>query len=299
MKKLSLILIVLNLALLFSGCGNEPNQTFLVSALYFQNKNGNTKATAEYISVSDTDLESGYTAKTVSSEGKSVETAVNRLSGELPKKLFFEHCATILLDKNLTELQTKEVFEFLKKGDISFSALLACAENEKVLTAKADSNPSIGFALSTFLKNKAEIFGFGGHIRVYEIVTARKQENNIFALPVVTLKDEKLFSEEMMLYLDDRAKLKLNTKESVYYAMARNVYQGGKIELGNRVKILSSTKLEEIKTENDTATFKINITNREILNDLNSFLNRMQNMGIDLLSKGEKINVNIVGGYED
>ena len=295
MKKIILILFVFILSLSLTGCGREPDKTFLVSAICFENENGNILVTAEYISVFDTDTKSGYSAKTAKAEDRGVEPAISRLSASLSKPLFFEHCAVVLLVGNLTEKQTDEVFEYLEKGEIPFSSVLTFVENSSVLKAKTDSNPSVGYTLSYLLNNRAESFGYSAHIKTYEIITARKQKENIFALPIVSLLDDKLLTEQMMVYLDDTPTLKLNSKESIFYAMARNVYEGGRIEINNTVETLPPTKLKLDKAEEQSVTFKINLKNNGIVKELEDFLNMMLKNGVNLISKREVKNITIKG----
>lgn len=298
MKKIILTLLGLTLSLLLTGCGREPNKAFLVSAICFKNENEKIVATAEYISVSDTDAESGYTAKTVSVKADGVAAAVSRLTAEKAKTLMFEHCAVVMLSENLTAKQTNEVFEFLENGSISFSAMLVCVDGGEVLKAKTDSNPSVGYSLASYLKSRGENFGYGTHIKMYEISTARKQEQNIFALPFVTLKENSLSADGLMLYTDDVPKLKLDSKNSIFYAMARNVYEGGRIEVNGSVETLKTTKLKLVEKKNESLTFKINIQNNEILKEFERFSNEMLKNGINLL-EGKDTEKIIIKGEED
>ena len=296
MKRLSLILICISLFTLLSGCANEPVKEFLVSALCFENDNGNILASAEYISVSDADTNSGYSAKTVSASADKVTKAVSRLSSKMTKKLMFEHCAVIMLGENLNSSQIGEIFDFLRISGISFSAELVCVENSSVLRAETDYTSSVGYALSSLLKNRGESFGYGVHIRMYEISTARKQEENIFAIPFVALNDRKLSAEDMMLYIDDAKKLKLDMKESIFYAMARNVYEGGRVETEERTVTLNSVKVKPIKTTNKTLTLETNLKNAEIKTELELFLNQMLDKGINLLGEKDIHNITIKRG---
>ena len=115
MKKTVLFLICLALTLL-SGCGKEPNETFLVSAIHFENDNGEFLVTAEYICVPDTDTKSGFTAKTTSATAEMADFAINRHSGGMTKELKFEHCAVVILNKSLSEKQIDEIFDFLREA---------------------------------------------------------------------------------------------------------------------------------------------------------------------------------------
>lgn len=283
------------ISFLFSACTRELDKTYLVSAVCFENEGGNILATAEYISVPDTDKASGYSAKTIKASGEGTEASISRLSASLTKPLFFEHCAVVMLDKSLTKSQITDIFTYLKKGEIPFSAHLVYAENSRILTAKTDSNPSVGYTLAYLLKNRAESFGYSGHTRIYEIITARKQEENIFALPKVSLKDDKLSAEQMVLYKNDMPSLKLDVKESIYYAMARNVYKGGRIEIKDKVETLPSTKIKEIKTEDENLTLEINITNSEIITELENFLNTALKKGINFFQKKDIKNITVKG----
>ena len=85
--------MVTGLLTFLTSCKGEPNQTFLVSAICFENENGGIKATAEYISVLDTNKESGYTAKTATATGEGVEIVINRLSsGESKSRFTWRKC---------------------------------------------------------------------------------------------------------------------------------------------------------------------------------------------------------------
>lgn len=298
MKRLIFILLS-SLLLLLSGCGREPDKTFLVSAVCFENKEGKILVTAEYISVSDTDVKEGYTAKTASIEAEGVSAAVSRLSGDMTKVLSFSHCAVVMLGKNLTAQNTRDVLSFLKNEEISLSATLVCVDDASVLNAETDSNLSTGYALVSLLKSRGELFGYGTHTKIYEISTARKQKTNIFAIPYVTLKEKKLSADGMMLYLDDTPRLKLDTKESIYYAMARNVYEGGMIEIEDRVEKQKATKIKEKEQEKDNLTLSSNIESEEIKNELEAFINEMQRKGIYLFSSHGFKNIKIEGESPD
>lgn len=279
-----------------SGCENEPGKAFLVSSVCFENDNGNILVSAEYISVLDTNTNSGYLAKTVSASADRVEKAVSRLSLEMTKKLMFEHCAVIMLGEDLNSSQIKEIFDFLKSSEISFSALLVCAENGNVLNAKTDSGLSVGYALSSLLKNRGEDFGYGVHIKMYEIFTARKQEENIFAIPFVFLEEQRLSAEDMVLYKDDTKRLKLDMKESIFYCMARNIYEGGRAETKNETLRLGSVKVKPIKTENKNLLVETNLENTEIIKELETFLNRMLKKDINLLGEKNIKSITVKGG---
>ena len=288
MKKTVLFLIGLALILL-SGCGKEPNETFLVSAIHFENDNGKFLVTAEYICVPDTDTESGFTAKTTSATAERADFAINRLSGGMTKELKFEHCAVVILNENLSAKQTDEIFNLLTKSEIPLSARLTFTEERDVFLAKTDSNPSVGYALSSLLKSREELFGYGVHTRIYEIDTARKQENNIFAIPFVNLSDDKLSAEGMMLYREDIPFLKLDMKESVYYAMARNTYEGGFLEQGEEILSQKATKIKECEKKGEMLTLKINLDDKKTAKELEDFLNRLIKDGINIFnSRGIK-----------
>ena len=98
-----------------------------------------------------------------------------------------------------------------------------------------------------------------------------------------------------MVYLDDTPTLKLNSKESIFYAMARNVYEGGRIEINNTVETLPPTKLKLDKTEEQSVAFKINLKNDGIVKELEDFLNMMLKNGVNLISKREVKNITIKG----
>ena len=82
------------------------------------------------------------------------------------------------------------------------------------------------------LEQNTKVYGFGVHSRLYEIITARNQPQNVYALPFFstdTQGNTPYALTGLNVYYLDEDIAKLNHNDSICYALIRGVFEGGSL----------------------------------------------------------------------
>ena len=155
MKKI-LLLISIVLSLLLCGCAaREIERGYLVSAIGFSEKGGQTNIYIEALNSSNTTDKPSERVVLMSS-GISVENAFENLKQTLIKPLYFEQLGTVIFEEKINS----NAIEFLKDmPNINYGIYLVKTDNLDKLFTFENLNEPLGYVIIGLLKTNEETTG--------------------------------------------------------------------------------------------------------------------------------------------
>lgn len=264
MKKiLKISAILISLIVLFSGCkgmGEEtkPNDKRFVSALGFDEENGEIIASVETVEAVGEGKVNPYILK---NRGKNVASILAEIEAESSRELSFSHAEVVVLGEEVLKNNVKQILDFFVKDEkIPLSARVLSADNaEELLKFKKGDGNASGYEISDMIKKLGEKTGLGAHSTLYEIKTAAMQKVNIYALPILEADDNQLEFDGMRVYVDNEASAELDYDKSLVYTVIRNIFDGGEIYSDNGVYSVNSA-VADIKADFSSDKLKIDIS---------------------------------------
>lgn len=261
-KTIKFAVAFITILLLFSGCkgmGDEskPNDKRFVSALGFDEENGEIIASVETVEAVGEGKVNPYILK---NKGKSVESILAEIEAESPRELSFSHAEAVVLGEELSKNNVKQILDFFVKNEkIPLSArLISTDDAEELLGFKKGDGEASGYEISDMIKRLGEKTGIGNHSTLYEIKTAAMQKVNIYALPILEADDNKLEFEGMRVFVGDEESAELDYDQSLVYAVVRNIFDGGEIYSDNGVYTVNSAEAD-IKADFSSDKLKIDV----------------------------------------
>ncbi len=241
MKKISSLFLCFFTVLCLAGCDisgypSETNMEYMASSLGFSKANGGIKALAEIIVV-NSDSKAEGTAKTVmSAEGETVETAIYNLRATLAKPLMLNHCGLLVLDRKLSREQITDIWDYcFKEKSITQAIEAVCTDNaEKLLNLKPSSAVAMGYEISTALKQNREYTGVNNRNRYYQIENLRRRKSNSYAVPFLSVIDQKHKIEGLQVYYNDMPFEIIKEDGAAMFSMLNNSFKQGTVNLDKK-----------------------------------------------------------------
>ena len=286
LRLLKLCLIVTFVAAVLGGCTHfgkysEPNDRRLISVMGFDSVGEKIRVVAEALEWSENEGTKPYL---IAADGDTVHEGLSRLSAKSSRALSFTHCSALILGEDLTPQQIDDILKYCAdEKKISLSAkVISTSKAEELLSLTTDTAVSTGFEISDITDQTAEKFGYAGHTALYEIITARMQTLNAYALPYFDEKDEKPSLQGLRVYVNDKHIAILNGEQSLSYAVLRNVFDGGEFFYKGRGYHLNSASVKikadfendmlllEIFISSDPKNQELSLSVRELVNSFNT-----------------------------
>lgn len=243
-KRILTVAMAVFLSVTLSGCKDlkeeaRPNDKRLVSAVGFSEKGGETIL---YVEAVEAIGEGKVKTHVIKESGDNLGNIFTETEAQSSGELTFDHCDALVLDKTVSDSSAKEILEdLIAEERIPLSTKVVFTNDiDKLFEFKGDGEETTGFEISDLAESFAEMYGFAAHSTLYEIGTSRMQTVNIYALPVVNCFDSILDFEGMMVYVDDMPSAMLDYKQSLSYAVLRNIFEGGDIKGENGVYHIES-----------------------------------------------------------
>lgn len=155
MKKVKIIFVFI---LIFSLCSckgltsmSEIEDAVLVCALGFDRKGEIINMSAEISFVIEE-------TTVISVLGENPEECFKKIEENLPEKLIFFHCGTVVLGQSLTHKTANSIIYYLfKKDDFPLNAYVVSSDNASdILNCKIPSKTPVGYSISKLLREKDE-----------------------------------------------------------------------------------------------------------------------------------------------
>jgi len=238
MKKISSLFLCFIMLLGVAGCDatgypSETDMEYMAAALGFDASKNGVTALAEII-VINSDSKAEGTAKTVlSAEGETVKTAIYNLRASLSKPLMLNHCGLLVLDSRLGREQIREIWEYcFDEKNITQAIETVCTDNaEELMNLKPSSAVAMGYEISTSLKQNSEYTGIKYRNRYYQIENLRQRKSNSYAIPFLSVIEQKHKIDGLQIYYNDNAFSIINEQGAALFSMLNNSFEKGTLNI--------------------------------------------------------------------
>lgn len=307
MRRALLCLLIVFTAFSLCGCSlrnavSAEAQEHIVSALGFEEENGEIKMYVEAVIINSEDPEAEKKTKLVEGKGDTVKSALNEILSKTVQPLMFSHCGVIITENGISAKRFKEICDYIySEEEITISVFMATTKDVKqLLSSEPISSISMGYDIINSLESFAERTGTNLHNRYYEISAAMKKTVNVFLLPDLTTEEQNFKTNGAVVFYQNKPVLKLDNQQTAVFGIAADFQKAGEIFLeDNLFKIRNSTSLMTVSLK-DKPTVKLTVDlklksgkkgeKKKILEDeIYSLFSLSQKNGVDILGVGNML----------
>ena len=271
MKKIIVLLIII--PLIFTGCEFtdyvDIEDRAIVSGIGFDRVNEKIELSMEIVNTPDS--EKGIPEPQVlKANGADLYEALNRISANVSRNLFYSHCAIVVLGENLTKEDIKALLDYCFENS-EFTLLLkivsAKSANE-LLNVKPEALSVTAYEVMSILNSKQKNLALGYKNSFVTVESKRDSSPFIFSAPFFNIEEE----EEKKLYRLNGIKIYENNEEKLYlnsyfgsvYEVFSNSFKSGQITLKNgedtqTVSVKSSSSSINVSKLNDKFIIDIKV----------------------------------------
>lgn len=200
-KIISVFLLICTLSLCGCAANNEIERGYIVSAIAFSQDSGSINLFLEAVTADSEEQSKNIILK---GSGNSAYEAMENIKISLTKKLFFDHCAAIVLDESLNKDLTKQALRFCKGIDkINFGCYVVSSADAAAVFGLQPVSAAIGYDIMGLMRNYSQINkttqDFKNRFFEAQVREARKEE---ITLPSLSPKDESISLIGRVTYKD-------------------------------------------------------------------------------------------------
>ena len=270
-KKTSIILLCFILTFSLTSCKSiatsGSGQDYLISSIGFTNINGKFQVILEAVIVNSEDPDAERNVKLVKGTGYNCKKAFAMAEEHTVQAMTLSHCATCVIDRNITPHQLKEIYEFLYDTDLlSLSmVLISCDDTEQLLSCKPTSSIAMGYDILGYLERLEKRTGTVYLNRLYNISAKREEPYLKTDLPYLAIKKGEFFLSGLdVCFQNDR--LHLSNDEAIISSLISENQNSGSIILDEKVykcpKITCKYNFSQIT--NKILILNISVNNSEL-----------------------------------
>ena len=299
--------------LFFSGCKSknsdyeEPEKRIYVSSLVFDRRGEEIKIIAETISIAENTASDKYDIKTYQGKGDTAANALYDLKKDLVPTPDLSHCAALVVDGDVTEMQFEEIAEFcFLEKEIPQSVQLVVTENpEKLIDGSKESGEPTGFRIAEFLYEDIDGVKSFKNATLMSVVNDLETKN-FFQLPFFELRDKECVHIGWQVHKGERVKCFLGRKEMQLLEMIRNNFSSGEVNVtassGIQTFDLKGVKSKvqwdsasggrlcvSVKAKSNSSNGELKEKEKAVTEEINKLISFLRRQNIDLLNIKEKI----------
>ena len=279
MKRLSLFLCALLVCAVLSGCGDiggiaQDDRKFMVSAIGFDEEEGQLKTAVELIVINGENYESAAETRVITAKGENIEETLDTIASSLTKPMLLNHCGIIAIGEKIGKERFAEICDYAFYDErITLSAYMVTAQDcETLLTGKPEASVAVGYDMMGIIEQESAQSGVAYNSRFFEVEEQREDKKESFSLPHFVREKERMKADGMTVFYHDRQIARLTIEESALYALITGELRKGTVSVGagdykiderkldwgqNRVTLkLGMLKGNENKLENTIMSFK-------------------------------------------
>lgn len=252
MRKIASLLLSFTLLLSLCGCsmgavGTEKGLEFLVTAIGFDQANGEFTVLLEAITVNSEDAKSDKQLTLISGSGKNLATAFTDASQKSVRPFMFSHCAAAIIGKGITEKGFRNICSFLyEKDEINLSLRFIYTDNAKeLLSCETVASVAVGYDLVDALERQSDYSGIRYRNRFYEVEAARRQAVDIFALPRFAVLEKKYTNDGITVFKNDQPVMDLDHAQAFAYSLVTDNQKKGTVLLENKSFTVKNTAVKQ------------------------------------------------------
>ncbi len=208
--------------------------------------------------------------------GHTISAAIERVSKNTSKKLFFGQNRIIVFGMNMAENYLDKSLDYLLRSSHSRSDVtIAVARDKASEIMESPENDSLVPAqtISTLL-SQSEKIGYGAHVTAKELLNVYADKTSDIYLPVLAQEGESVSVVGVAVYNDVKLAKILNEDETYGFLFLRGKVERGLLEISDNslgrigTEIISSKSKAKAEYENGRVIFKVDINVTAMLNEI-------------------------------
>lgn len=282
MKSFKIIISFLLIGLLFSGCSSRNNLKDLsvVEGVGIDLENDGVTSTIQMLNLikegSGAEALSGNVTMNTSGTGRTISSAIEQVSKDTSKKLFFGQNRIVIFGMDMAENYLEKSLDYLlRSSDSRSDVTIAIAKNKASEIMESPENDALVPAqtISTLLCQSEKI-GYGAHVTTNELLNAYADKTSDIYLPVLEAGEKSVSVAGIAVYNDIALTKILDEEETFGFLFLRGKVEQGLLELkddnlGNvGTDILSAKSKAKAKYEGGRVVFKVKIQTTAMLDEI-------------------------------
>lgn len=300
MKKIISFALCFIMPFVFCGCSfgsvfTAESAGYTATAIGFEQSGNLIKVILEAVTVNSEDADADIKTEILTGEGKTVKEAMEQIHKKTAKPLRLAHIGIAAVSYGISDERFFEIKKFCYDIDkITLAMLWVSTDSaEKLLSCAPVSSIAVGYDIMSMQKEQTNRTGTEFKNRFYEIESADQKPLNIFALPYFKVDSDKFFYDGVAVYENGTVKMKLDSEEAFFYAVAVNSQKEGTVFLdGKTQKIKSANSKFVFENNNDKAKLCVNLkTDRkdDIKKGIEKLFKKAKFFNTDILGVGNEI----------
>lgn len=245
MKKAIAVALIMCVVFFLCGCSateviSANQQEYIVSALGFDSEKGKVKLTVEAVAVNTEALREEEENFKISALGNTVYEAYSNALARVTQPLSLGHSGVSVIGSEINADRLEEILNFHKEQtQINISAMLVFTESaEELLNCRPTTSVAIGYDIMSMLEVAEKWQGTEFKNRLYEVNSQKLKPLKTFAIPRISVKEEKPALSGLAVFKDNKMNTLLDNEETALYCLITNSLTEGEIVLkGDKTEI--------------------------------------------------------------
>ena len=298
MRKILSLALCLIMPLFFCGCSfgsvfTAESAGYTATAIGFEQQEDSVKVILEAVTVNSEDADADIKTEILTGDGKTVKEAMEQIYKKTAKPLRLAHIGVAAVSLGISAERFSEIRKFCYDIDkITLAMLWVSAESaEKLLSCVPVSSIAVGYDIMSMQKEQSSRTGIEFENRFYEIEAADEKPLNIFALPYFEVEKEEFFYDGVAVYESGITKMKLDSEEAFFYAVATNSQSDGTVFLDGKTQKIKSANSKFI-FGNNNVKLSVNLktdNKQEIKRGIEKLFKKAKFYNTDILEVGNEI----------
>ena len=253
-KIISVFLLICTLSLCGCAANNEIERGYIVSAIAFSQDSGSINLFLEAVTADSEEQSKNIILK---GSGNSAYEAMENIKISLTKKLFFDHCAAIVLDESLNKDLTKQALRFCKGIDkINFGCYVVSSADAAAVFGLQPVSAAIGYDIMSMIEVSEEKQSTVFKNRLYEVVALNSKPMKTFWIPYIGVEKEEIFINGLAVFRENKMLRFLNNEQAVALSLITDSLTRGEIVVsGEKIK----TQYCKVTYDFDSEKIEVNV----------------------------------------
>jgi spore germination protein KC len=301
LKKFKIILCILLICLVFTGCNSSQSLSDLtiVQGVGVDLQDDDTKVSLQYLNLAQGGVSSdslvGNITTVADGSGKNISDAISSSSKTLSKEVFFGQNKLIVFGSDYVKNSIGKGIDYLLRSvDSRPDVVVAISDTTAEDIIKNKERDSKVPAETVYkLLAVGEENGLGAVVTVNELLDLYSDKTSDIYLPVVKSEDDNVVCEGIAIFSNDKYITTLDENQTFGFLFINNKIEGGAIsvkssELGNiGIEVINSKTKNHVTISNDKITFnckiKVNFMLDEIENGITTAVDEKKIKSIESL----------------
>lgn len=282
MKSFKVLISLLLICIMFTGCTSRNNLKDLsvVEGVGIDLEDDSITAIVQMLNLikegSGAEALSGNVTMNTSGTGHTISSAIEQVSKNTSKKLFFGQNRIVVFGMPMAENYLDKSLDYLLRSSYSRSDVtVAIAKNKASEIMESPENDALVPAqtISTLLRQSEKI-GYGAHVTTNELLNAYADKTSDIYLPVLAIEEKSASVAGVAVYNDTKLTKILNEDETYGFLFLRGRVKRGLLELQDDAlgkvgtEILSAKSKAKAEYEGGRVVSKVKIKATAMLDEV-------------------------------